>query len=423
MFESDNGYRALNAPWGDDPIVPDLDVFDSESSTRTSPTTVAKDSIGRKSSYATPFNKLMPTLFEPIHVGEWDLSNRMVMSPLTRCRASAGRIPNELMAEYYRQRSTAGLIISEATSICPMGVGYPDTPGIWSSDQIEGWKLITEAVHEENCHIVLQLWHVGRISDPIYLDGLLPVAPSAIAPKGHVSLIRPQKPYVTPRALEYDEILGIIEEYKTGAQNAVTAGFDGVEIHGANGYLLDQFLHSDVNHRTDSYGGSIENRARLMLQVLDVAIGVWGEGRVGLHLSPCDDMHDVSDADPLATYDYVAAEASHRKIAFICAREPRTKTWLGPALKKRFGGIYIANELFTQESGEKVLSAGEADAVAYGQLFIANPDLPQRFLEGSALNQPDASTFYTKGPHGYTDYPALSHAHALKQQLGNKLHH
>jgi len=353
----------------------------------------------------------MPTLFDPARVGEWDLSNRMVMSPLTRCRASAHRVPNQMMAEYYRQRSTAGLIISEATSVSSMGVGYPDTPGIWSSNQIEGWKLVTEAVHEEGGRIVLQLWHVGRISDPIYLDGRLPVAPSAIAAKGHVSLLRPEKAYVTPRALEYDEILGIIEEYKIGAQNAVSAGFDGVEIHGANGYLLDQFLHSDVNHRTDSYGGSIENRARLMLQVMDAAIGVWGKGRVGLHLSPCDDMHDVSDTDPLATYGYVASEARHRQIAFICAREPRSKTWLGPELKKRFGGIYIANELFTQESGEEVLRSGEADAVAYGQLFIANPDLPRRFQEGSPLNPPDSSTFYAKGPHGYTDYPSLDREH------------
>ena len=316
-----------------------------------------------------------------------------------------------MMAEYYRQRSTAGMIISEATSISPMGVGYPDTPGIWSSDQIEGWKLVTEAVHEQNGHIVLQLWHVGRISDPIYLNGLLPVAPSAIAAKGHVSLLRPQKAYVTPRALEYDEILGIIEEYRIGAQNAVKAGFDGVEIHGANGYLLDQFLHGDVNHRTDSYGGSIENRARLLLQVLDVTIGVWGKGRVGLHLSPCDDMHDISDADPLATYEYIASEANHRAIAFICAREPRSKTWFAPALKKRFGGVYIANELFTKESGEEVLGAGEADAVAYGQLFIANPDLPRRFLESSPLNLPDPTTFYTQGPHGYTDYPSLDTEH------------
>jgi 2,4-dienoyl-CoA reductase-like NADH-dependent reductase (Old Yellow Enzyme family) len=353
----------------------------------------------------------MPSLFYPLHVGEWDLPNRIVMSPLTRCRSSEGRIPNEMMAEYYRQRSTAGLIISEATSISPMGVGYPDTPGIWSADQIGGWKLITEAVHEEGCRIVLQLWHVGRISDPSYLQGALPVAPSAIAAKGHVSLLRPQKPYVTPRALQYDEILGVIEDYRTGAQNALTAGFDGVEIHGANGYLLDQFLHSGVNQRTDSYGGSIENRARLMLQVLDAAIGVWGKGRVGLHLSPCDDMHDMSDEDPLGTYNHVAREAGSRKIAFICARETRSKTWLGPHLKDSFGGVYIANDLFTKETGQTVLDAGEADAVAYGQLFIANPDLPRRFRENKSLNEPNLATFYSKGPHGYIDYPSLDPQH------------
>ena len=234
-----------------------------------------------------------------------------------------------------------------------MGVGYPDTPGIWSSDQIEGWKLVTEAVHEQNGHIVLQLWHVGRISDPIYLNGLLPVAPSAIAAKGHVSLLRPQKAYVTPRALEYDEILGIIEEYRIGAQNAVKAGFDGVEIHGANGYLLDQFLHGDVNHRTDSYGGSIENRARLLLQVLDVTIGVWGKGRVGLHLSPCDDMHDISDADPLATYEYIASEANHRAIAFICAREPRSRPGSLPLSKSALVAFTLRTNCSPRSLGKR----------------------------------------------------------------------
>jgi 2,4-dienoyl-CoA reductase-like NADH-dependent reductase (Old Yellow Enzyme family) len=350
----------------------------------------------------------MPTLFDPIRIGAWKLPNRIIMSPLTRCRASAGRVPNALMAEYYGQRATAGLIISEATSICPMGVGYPDTPGIWSAAQVEGWKLVTKAVHENEGRIVLQLWHVGRISDPIYLDGKLPVAPSAIAATGHVSLIRPEKSYVTPRALALDEIPGIIKDYRIGAENAKAADFDGVEIHGANGYLLDQFLHDGSNQRTDAYGGSIENRARLMLEALDAAIDVWGKDRVGLHLSPSDHEHDVSDSNPFATYDHVAREACQRDIAFICARKTRSKTWFGPRLKKMFGGTYIANEMFTQESGEAVLAAGEADAVAYGRLFISNPDLPRRFAENAAINEPDSSTFYGKGPQGYTDYPPLN---------------
>ncbi|MDK2857921.1 MAG: hypothetical protein PWQ89_1040, partial [Verrucomicrobiota bacterium] len=209
----------------------------------------------------------MKTLFDPIQLGELSLPNRIIMSPLTRCRATGDRIPNALMTEYYTQRATAGLIISEATSVIPMGVGYPDTPGIWSEEQVGGWKRVTEAVHKAGGRMVLQLWHVGRISDPCYLDGKIPVAPSAIAARGHVSLIRPEKAYVVPRALETDEIPVIIAAYRRGAENALQAGFDGVEVHGANGYLLDQFLQSSTNRRTDKYGGSIENRARLMLEV------------------------------------------------------------------------------------------------------------------------------------------------------------
>ena len=225
----------------------------------------------------------MATLFEPIKMGELSLKNRVVMAPLTRCRASEGRVPNALMAEYYAQRASAGLIITEATSVTPMGVGYPDTPGIWSDEQVAGWKLITDAVHQAGGTIVMQLWHVGRISDPSYLNGELPVAPSAIAAEGHVSLIRPMKPYVVPRALELEELPAIIEAYRKGAENAKKAGFDGVEIHAANGYLLDQFLQSTTNRRTDEYGGVIENRARLLLEATDAAISVWGAGRVGVH--------------------------------------------------------------------------------------------------------------------------------------------
>ena len=246
-----------------------------------------------------------PGLLDPLKVGPLQLPNRVIMAPLTRCRASEGRVPNVLMAEYYRQRASAGLIISEATAVSPMGVGYPDTPGIWSDEQVEGWQLVTEAVHSEGGRIVLQLWHVGRISDPAYLHGKRPVAPSAIAPEGHVNLLRPKKNYVTPRALELDEIPEVVQSYRVGAKNAMDAGFDGVEIHGANGYLLNQFLSPGSNHRADQYGGSVENRARLMLEVVDVAISVWGAERVGLHLSPGDQSYSVANSESKSTYEYV----------------------------------------------------------------------------------------------------------------------
>ncbi|MEI9894077.1 MAG: alkene reductase [Chthoniobacter sp.] len=349
----------------------------------------------------------MPTLFTPLTVGALTLPNRIIMAPLTRARAGATRTPNALMAEYYRQRASAGLILSEATSVDPMGVGYADTPGIWSDAQVDGWSLVTDAVHAEGGRIFLQLWHVGRISDPIFLNGQLPVAPSAIAAEGHVSLVRPEKPFVTPRALGASELPGIVEVYRRGAANALRAGFDGVEIHGANGYLLDQFLQDFSNRRTDEYGGSIENRARLMLEVTDAVISVWGADRVGMHLAPRGDVHSVGDSHPAATFGYVARELGRRKIAFLCAREHAGADRLGAELKKAFGGVYIANEQFTQESAEQIVAAGEADAVAFGKLYIANPDLPARFAAGAPLNPPDPATFYAPGAKGYTDYPAL----------------
>ena len=350
----------------------------------------------------------MSRLFEPLQVGDLLLPNRVLMAPLTRCRAGAGRVPTPLMAEYYVQRASAGLIISEATAVTPMGVGYPDTPGIWSDEQVIGWQTVTKAVHDAGGRIVMQLWHVGRISDPYYLDGAQPVAPSAIAAEGHPSLLRPKKAFVTPRALELEEIPDIIEAYRKGAENAKTAGFDGVELHGANGYLLDQFLQDGSNHRTDAYGGPIENRARLMLELTDAVIPVWGSGRVGVHLAPRCDSHSMGDSDPLATFTYLAKELAKRRVAFICAREHAGEGRIGPQIKAAFGGVYIANEQFTHESAEAALAAGDADAVAWGKLFIANPDLPQRFKQGAALNVPDSSTFYGGAIEGYTDYPALT---------------
>ena len=349
----------------------------------------------------------MTSLFDPIRIGAWNLSNRIIMAPLTRTRASAGRVPNSMMAEYYKQRASAGLIISEATSISPSGVGYPDTPGIWSDEQVEGWKLITKAVHEAGGIILLQLWHVGRLSDPIYLNGGLPVAPSAIAAGGNVSLIRPERPFVTPRALERSEIPGIIEDYRRGAENAERAGFDGVELHGANGYLLDQFLQDSANKRTDDYGGTVENRARLTLEAVDAAISVWGADRVGLHLAPRGDAHSMGDSNPRALFSHVARAMAERHIAFICARESLKEPRLGPEIKQLFGGPFVANQEFTLEDGHRVLAAGEADAVAWGKLFISNPDLPARFAKNAPLTPPDPATFYAQGPQGYTDYPAL----------------
>ena len=350
----------------------------------------------------------MPTLFDRLRIGDLTVPNRIFMAPLTRNRSTGpGRVPNAMMRDYYAQRASAGLIISEATSVTPMGVGYPHTPGIWSDEQVAGWRVVSDAVHAAGGRMFLQLWHVGRISDPSYHDGAPPVAPSAIAPKGNVSLLRPQRPYVVPRALETDEIRGVVEAFRRGAENAKAAGFDGVEIHGANGYLLDQFLQDSSNKRTDRYGGPIENRARLMLEVADAVISVWGSGRVGMHLAPRGDAHDMGDSDIPSTFGYVARELGKRKIAFLCARKSTAGPRLGPALKAAFGGVFVANEGFTRESAEAALAAGEADAVAFGKLFIANPDLPRRFALDAPLNRWNAETFYTDGPGGYTDYPAL----------------
>jgi 2,4-dienoyl-CoA reductase-like NADH-dependent reductase (Old Yellow Enzyme family) len=348
---------------------------------------------------------LMSLLFTPVKVGALTLPNRIIMAPLTRSRAGVSRMPNALMKEYYTQRAAAGLIISEATAVSPMGVGYADTPGIWSDEQVEGWKAITDSVHKAGGRIFLQLWHVGRISHPLFLDGELPIAPSAIKPAGHVSLVRPEKEFVTPREIGLNEIQAIIEEFRKGAENAKKAGFDGVEIHGANGYLLDQFLQDKTNKRIDNYGGSTENRARFALEVTDAVISVWGADRVGMHLSPRSDTHDMGDSNREATFTYLAKELGSRKIAFICAREYVAEDSIGPKLKKAFNGVYIANEKFTKESAQAIISAGDADAVAFGQLFLANPDLPYRFEINAPFNTPDYATFYGSELTGYTDYP------------------
>ncbi|HVS76183.1 MAG TPA: alkene reductase [Steroidobacteraceae bacterium] len=355
----------------------------------------------------------MPSLFDPLKVGELLLPNRILMAPLTRSRAGASRIPNALMAQYYAQRASAGLILTEATVVTPMGIGYADTPGIWSPEQVAGWKQVTRAVHGAGGRIFLQLWHVGRVSHPLFLDGKLPVAPSALAPAGNVSLVRPATPFVAPRALAREEIPEIVAAFARGAQNAELADFDGVELHGANGYLLDQFLQDSTNRRDDDYGGPVENRARLLLEATDAAVSVWGPGRVGVHLAPRGDSHSMGDSDRAATFGYVARELARRRIAFICAREHVGPDRIGPQLRAAFGGVYIANEQFTRDSAQQALDAGEADAVAFGKLFIANPDLPARFLSGAVLNTPNSDTFYRGGATGYTDYPALGEAETV----------
>ena len=349
-------------------------------------------------------------LFTPLQVGALEIPNRVIMAPLTRCRADAGRVPSKEAVEYYRQRASAGLILSEATSVDAMGVGYLDTPGIWSDEQVDGWRKVTQAVHDAGGRIFLQLWHVGRISDPLYLDGALPIAPSAIRPEGTVSLVRPKKEFVTPRALETAEIPDIIAAYRLGAENSKSAGFDGVEIHGANGYLLDQFLQTSTNHRTDQYGGSLENRARLPLEVIDAILEVWEPGRVGYHVAPKADSHDMGDENREETFTYLARKLGERQLAFIFARESRNAPFIAPQIKRAFGGVTIANQEFTREEAEHLLQSGDADAISWGKLFIANPDLPLRLERDAPLNEPNSDTFYqyeNDKSEGYTDYPAL----------------
>ncbi|TGN50229.1 alkene reductase [Paracoccus liaowanqingii] len=347
----------------------------------------------------------MSSMFDPVTLGAVTLRNRIVMAPLTRSRSGAARIPNDLMVDYYRQRSGAGMILSEATSVTPMGVGYEATPGIWNDEQVAGWSKVTQAVHKRGGLIFLQLWHVGRISDPQLLGGQLPVAPSSIQPAGHVSLLRPMRDYVTPRALTTEEIPGVVEAFRKGAENARRAGFDGVEIHAANGYLIDQFLQDRSNTRTDQYGGSIENRVRFLNEIADAVIGVWGADRVGVHLAPRGDSHDIGDSDARALFTHVARQMRDRGVAFLCLREHLGPDSLMGEIRDAFGGPVIANEGLTFDSATDLLAGDKADAVAFGRDFIATPDLPERFRKGLPLNDQDPSTFYAGGAEGYVDYP------------------
>jgi N-ethylmaleimide reductase len=357
-------------------------------------------------------------LLSPGTLGALELPNRMILAPLTRCRAGAGYVPQPINATYYGQRACAGLIISEATQVALNGIGYPNTPGIYNWAQVLGWKQVTKAVHTQGGRIFLQLWHAGRVAHPSLLpDGEIPVAPSAIRANCIADTEYGQQPHVTPKALTLSEIPGIIEAFRQGAKNALSAGFDGVEIHSANGYLLDQFLQDNSNQRTDEYGGSVANRVRLLLEVTQAVVEVWGEGRVGVRLSPSSAFNDMHDSNPTATFSYVASRLNEFGLAYLHVIEPRIQgnvtiaddgTGLGARFfRSIFNGSIITAGGYNRESGETVVQSNDADFVAYGRLFLANPDLPKRFVLNAPLNRYDRNTFYSSGAQGYIDYPTL----------------
>lgn len=363
------------------------------------------------------------SLLTSVPLGPYQLPNRVVLAPMTRNRAGTGNVPTDSMATYYRQRASGGLLITEATQISPQGVGYPGTPGIHSEAQVDGWKKVTEAVHAEGGRIFLQLWHVGRISHPdLQPDGQLPVAPSAVRPQGQVFTGTGMKDYVTPRALETSEIQPIVEDFRQGAANALAAGFDGVEIHGANGYLIQQFLGDDTNQRTDEYGGSVENRARMLLEITQAVVDVWGSNRVGVRLSPGSTFNDMHDSDPKGLFTYVINELNRFHLAYLHLVGPQDGSGIQPEIGepvipyfgKLYQGTLIANGGFTRETGNEIIEKGEAHLVSYGQLFLANPDLPVRFEAHAPLNQTDRATFYGGTEKGYTDYPFLAEIEKIK---------
>lgn len=353
-----------------------------------------------------------PGLLTPVELGPYTLRNRMVMAPMTRNRATGGEVPSAIAATYYEQRASAGLIVTEGSQVSPEGVGYPATPGIHTDEQVEGWKRVTGAVHAKGGRIFLQLWHVGRAShSSLQSGGRLPVAPSPIPLEGMYRSRSGPVPYEAPHALTLEEIPGVVEQFREGAKRALAAGFDGVEIHGANGYLIDQFLRDGSNRRTDAYGGPVENRARFLLEVVDAVVGVWGADRVGVRLSPTGTFNSMSDSDPLATFGHAAEALRPYGLAYLHLVLPQA--WdastvehaIARAMKERFGGTVILNGGFTKETGDAVLAEGLADLVSFGVLFLANPDLPERFAEGAPLNAPDRATFYGGGEKGFTDYP------------------
>jgi N-ethylmaleimide reductase len=360
-------------------------------------------------------------LLEPFKLGPITLPNRFAMAPLTRNRALAGLVPNPLAVEYYGQRASAGLLITEATQVSQQGQGYQDTPGIYSKEQIAGWRKVTDRVHARGGRIFLQLWHVGRISHTsLQPNGGAPVAPSAILAKTKTFVGGTFADVSEPRALELSEIPGIIDSFKKGAANAIAAGFDGVEVHGANGYLLDQFARDGANTRTDAYGGSIENRAKLMLEVTKAVVSEVGAERTGIRISPVTPSNDLSDSNPQPLFDYIVDHLNAQKLVYIHVVEGATGgardvvPFDYHSLRNRFKGAYIANNGYDFELADKVLSANEADLIAFGKPFISNPDLVERFKRGAPLNTPDKATFYGGDARGYTDYPVLQSAAAAE---------
>ena len=356
------------------------------------------------------------SLFSPYTLGGLTLANRMVMAPMTRCRAIEGNIPGPLSVTYYRQRASAGLIITEGSQVSPMGVGFQRTPGIYSQEQVAGWKDVTAAVHKAGGKIFLQLWHVGRMSHPDFLGGALPVAPSAVPIGEEIHTTSGTKKEIpVPRALGTDEIPGIIDQFRDGALNAKAAGFDGVEIHGANGYLLDQFLRDGSNRRSDIYGGSVENRARLPLEVAGAVARVWGGKRVGYRVSPHFLFHAMSDSDPRMTFSRLAEELNAIGIGYVHLIEsvggrtpvPDAGDRLASVIRAKFDGALMLNGGYDEQSGTAAVEDGAADLISFGAPFLANPDLPERFRRHAPLNHEDAATFYTGEEKGYTDYPVL----------------
>ena len=345
-------------------------------------------------------------ILTPFQLGPHTLRNRVVMAPMTRSRAGEGNAPTPLTATYYTQRASAGLLITEATQVSPQGVGYPFTPGIHSDAQMKAWKQVTQAVHQKGGLIFLQLWHVGRISHPsLQPEGALPVSASAVAPEGKVFTFTGPQDFVTPRALELAEIPGVVEQFAHGARLALEAGFDGVEIHGANGYLIDQFLRDGTNHRTDAYGGPVENRARFLVEVVEAVVGVWGADRVGVRLSPTSPFNSMSDSDPVATFGHAARELDRFGLAYLHLVEPVGTQVVAPVVRQLFHGPMILNGGYDLATGDAAIASGAADLVSFGQLYLANPDLPERFAEGAPLNPADPTTFYGGSEKGYVDYP------------------
>lgn len=347
-------------------------------------------------------------LFDPLTLGSVSLSNRVVMAPLTRCRAEEGAVPGPLMAEYYVARADAGLIIAESTAISPQAYGWGHTPGIWNDEQVRGWKQVTDAVHAKGGKIFLQLWHTGRVSHPDFLEGETPVGPSAIAAQGKAYTPQGEKPFVEPRALSREEIGDIVGDFASAARRAMAAGFDGVEIHAANGYLIDQFIRDGSNRREDEYGGSIDNRLRFLTEVTKAVSDAVGADKVGVRLSPQSTYNDMRDSDPAATFTRAAEILDAFGLAYLHTLEPvSTPARVTPQMRRVFKGPLITNGGFDAVSADQAVRAGEADAIAFGVAFIANPDLVTRFSKSAALNAPDTSTYYTPGPKGYTDYPRL----------------